>query len=49
MPLMHIEFLAREGELSPYTGDYQFQYVTEEEKKLHPHFERGLSKLWRIS
>lgn len=34
-PLMHIEFLSREGEPSPYTGPYQFQYVTAEEKKMY--------------
>jgi len=34
-PLMHIEFLTREGEPSPYMGTYQFQYVTEEEKKMY--------------
>jgi len=30
-PLMHIEFMTREGAASPYTGDYLFQYMTEEE------------------
>jgi len=34
-PFMHIEFLTREGEPSPYMGSYQFQYVTEEEKKMY--------------
>jgi dCTP deaminase len=30
-PLMHMEFLKREGEPSPYNGNYMFQYMTEEE------------------
>ena len=30
-PLMHIEFMRREGEASPYAGNYMFQYMTEEE------------------
>ncbi len=30
-PLMHIEFLKREGTPSPYNGNYMFQYMTEEE------------------
>ena len=30
-PLMHIEFLKREGEPSPYNGSYMFQYMTEDE------------------
>jgi dCTP deaminase len=34
-PFMHIEFLTREGEPSPYMGQYQFQYVTEDEKKMY--------------
>jgi len=52
-PLMHIEFLTREGEPSPYMGAYQFQYVTEEEKKMYipilkkvfPDFDE-LAKTW---
>jgi dCTP deaminase len=52
-PLMHIEFLTREGEPSPYMGSYQFQYVTEEEKKMYipilkkffPNFDE-LAKTW---
>jgi dCTP deaminase len=52
-PLMHIEFLTREGEPSPYMGAYQFQYVTEEEKKMYtpilknvfPNFDE-LAKTW---
>jgi len=30
-PLMHIEFLKREGEPSPYIGGYMFQFMSEEE------------------
>ncbi len=30
-PLMHIEFMRREGDPSPYNGNYMFQYMTEEE------------------
>ena len=30
-PLMHIEFVKREGEPSPYNGSYMFQYMSEEE------------------
>lgn len=52
-PFMHIEFLTREGEPSPYMGTYQFQYVTEEEKKMYipilkkvfPNFDE-LAKTW---
>jgi len=34
-PLMHIEFMTREGEPSPYTGSYMFQYMSSEEKALY--------------
>ena len=52
-PCMHIEFVTREGEPSPYMGQYQFQYVTEEEKKMYlpilkkvfPNFDE-LAKTW---
>lgn len=52
-PCMHIEFVTREGEPSPYMGQYQFQYVTEEEKKMYlpilkkvfPNFDE-LAKIW---
>jgi len=30
-PLMHIEFMTREGDPSPYMGDYLFQYMSDEE------------------
>ena len=52
-PFMHIEFITREGEPSPYMGQYQFQYVTEDEKKIYlpilkkvfPNFDE-LAKIW---
>jgi len=34
-PLMHIEFMTREGEPSPYAGSYMFQYMSSEEKALY--------------
>jgi dCTP deaminase len=30
-PLMHIEFMKREGEASPYNGGYMFQFMSEDE------------------
>jgi dCTP deaminase len=30
-PLMHIEYMKREGQPSPYNGNYMFQYMTQEE------------------
>jgi len=30
-PLMHMEFVRREGQASPYAGNYMFQFMTEEE------------------
>jgi len=52
-PFMHIEFVTREGEPSPYTGGYQFQYLTDEElqmyipimKMVFPNYE-ALAKIW---
>jgi dCTP deaminase len=52
-PFMHIEFVTREGEPSPYMGQYQFQYVTKDEKKMYlpilkkvfPNFDE-LAKTW---
>jgi dCTP deaminase len=52
-PFMHVEFVTREGEPSPYTGEYQFQYLTDEEtrmytpilKKVFPNYEQ-LAKIW---
>ncbi|MEM3693222.1 MAG: hypothetical protein QXI39_04295 [Candidatus Bathyarchaeia archaeon] len=34
-PFMHIEFLSRVGNPSPYTGDYMFQYLTDEEVAMY--------------
>jgi len=34
-PLMHIEFITREGEPSPYTGAYMFQYMSQEEVEIY--------------
>lgn len=52
-PFMHIEFVTREGEPSPYTGEYQFQYLTRDElemyipilKEAFPNYEE-LAKKW---
>ncbi len=52
-PFMHIEFITRIGEESPYTGEYQFQYMTNEEIKMYMPILRNvfknyeeLSKVW---
>jgi len=34
-PLMHIEYITRDGEPSPYVGDYMFQYMTEDEVSMY--------------
>jgi len=34
-PLMHVEFMTREGEPSPYAGSYMFQYMSSEEKAFY--------------
>ncbi len=34
-PLMHIEFITREGEPAPYDGAYMFQYMTQDEASLY--------------
>lgn len=34
-PLMHLEFIARDGEPSPYRGNYMFQYMSDEEVQLY--------------
>ena len=34
-PLMHIEYVSREGEPSPYRGNYMFQYMSDEEVALY--------------
>jgi len=52
-PFMHIEFVTREGTPSPYTGEYQFQYLTDDElqmyipilKKAFPNYDE-LAKTW---
>jgi len=52
-PFMHIELITREGEPSPYMGEYQFQYVSEDEKCMYipimrqvfPNFDE-LAKTW---
>ena len=52
-PFMHIEFITREGEPSPYVGEYQFQDMTNDEmmmyvpilRKVFPNFNQ-LAKTW---
>jgi len=52
-PFMHIEFVTREGQPAPYTGEYQFQYLTDDEiqmyipilKKTFPNYDE-LAKTW---
>ncbi|MBC7130053.1 hypothetical protein H5T51_02385 [Candidatus Bathyarchaeota archaeon] len=52
-PFMHIEFITRDGEPSPYMGEYQFQYMTDEEIKMYipilkqafPNYDE-LAKVW---
>jgi dCTP deaminase len=34
-PLMHVEFISRDGEPAPYKGDYMFQYMTDDEVALY--------------
>lgn len=34
-PFMHIEFVTREGAPSPYDGEYQFQYLADEELQMY--------------
>ena len=34
-PLLHIEFITRIGKPSPYMGEYQFQYMTDEEIQVY--------------
>jgi dCTP deaminase len=34
-PLMHIEFITRDGEPAPYGGPYMFQYMTQDEASLY--------------
>ena len=52
-PFMHIEFVTREGAPSPYMGQYQFQYLTDEEltmyipilKEVFPNYDQ-LANTW---
>jgi dCTP deaminase len=52
-PFMHIEFVVREGLPAPYNGEYQFQYLTDDEvqiytpilKRVFPNYAE-LSKSW---
>lgn len=52
-PFMHVEFVTREGGPSPYMGEFQFQYLSEEEmqmyipilKRVFPNYEE-LAKTW---
>jgi dCTP deaminase len=52
-PFMHMEFITRDGEPSPYMGEFQFQYLNDEEirmyvpilKSLFPNYEE-LAKIW---
>ena len=34
-PLMHIEFITRDGDPSPYQGPYMFQYMSDDEATLY--------------
>ncbi|MGD0637867.1 MAG: hypothetical protein ABSA72_07495 [Nitrososphaerales archaeon] len=34
-PLIHIEFISRDGEPSPYRGNYMFQYMNEKESETY--------------
>ncbi|MCK5628491.1 hypothetical protein KAI12_03410 [Candidatus Bathyarchaeota archaeon] len=34
-PFMHMEFITREGGPAPYMGEYQFQYMTDEETQMY--------------
>lgn len=52
-PFMHVEFVTREGEPAPYNGEYQFQFLSDDEmqmyipilKKVFPNYDE-LSKAW---
>lgn len=52
-PFMHLVFMTRKGKPSPYTGEYMFQYMTDEEvegyvpilKELIPNYDQ-LSEIW---
>jgi len=34
-PFMHIEFISRDGNPSPYDGDYMFQYMSDDEAEIY--------------
>ena len=34
-PLIHVEYISRDGEPSPYKGGYMFQYMTDDEVNLY--------------
>ena len=34
-PLMHLEYITRDGKVSPYLGPYQFQYMSQEEVAMY--------------
>jgi dCTP deaminase len=34
-PLMHMEYITRDGKVSPYLGPYQFQYMSQEEVAMY--------------
>ncbi len=52
-PFMHVEFVTREGEPAPYNGEYQFQFLSDDEmqmyipilKKVFPNYDE-LSRAW---
>jgi dCTP deaminase len=52
-PFMHMEFISRDGEPSPYMGEFQFQYLSDEEinmyvpilKRVFSNYEE-LAKIW---
>jgi len=52
-PFMHMEFISRDGEPYPYLGEFQFQYLSDEEihmyipilKRVFPNYEE-LAKIW---
>jgi dCTP deaminase len=52
-PFMHVEFVTREGKPAPYDGEYQFQFLSDDEmqmyipimKEVFPDYDE-LSKVW---
>ena len=52
-PFMHTEFITRDGAPSPYMGEFQFQFLTDEEihmyipilRRVFPNYE-DLAKIW---